>query len=294
MVADRRLNAYELFNSALSAFHSGDLPAAVTHLRGAFFENLYIAPVLLEEEYYPQEIWYESGEAGPEAAQAYVDRYGDGWREAPETIHFLAAVWRDPLVRAELKNFLGHSRNLLTVEAPGARADLLRERDVFLNPERIKRTQTEIIARLKVRAPKIPRPRPRLGLILLAARDPATTVRFYQELFEIEASATSETAGGYLEFEFEGITVAIHGNDRMPENDPYQLGPRPGSLGWGALFVFQVKDLERYLQNANRHGHKIVDSDLAASGRRFFVVKDPSGYLIEVTEERPRGLELYS
>jgi hypothetical protein len=31
---------------------------------------------------------------------------------------------------------------------------------------------------------------------------------------------------------------------------------------------------------------------MGAQGRRFFVVKDPSGYLLEITEETPKGLQV--
>jgi hypothetical protein len=38
-------------------------------------------------------------------------------------------------------------------------------------------------------------------------------------------------------------------------------------------------------------GLQLIDCDLARKGARFFVVKDPSGYVIEITEEEPRGLK---
>ena len=64
----RQENPGDLFNSALDSFSVGKLEKAVVCLRAAFFENLYIAPHLIGEEFYQQEIWHCGNEAGPEAA----------------------------------------------------------------------------------------------------------------------------------------------------------------------------------------------------------------------------------
>ena len=89
-----------------------------------------------------------------------------------------------------------------------------------------------------------------------------------------------------------GIHIAIHGYDNSGHGDPYRLGPPPSSFGWGAIFVIRVKEFDRYYGNALREEIEVLDSDLAAQGKRYFVVKDPSGYVLEMTEEEPRGLEL--
>lgn len=290
-MSDERPTPPELFNAAVSAFLRGELARAVAFLRGGFFENLYIAPSLLDEEFYPQKIWYPGADAEPPAAREYVHRYGRLWQESPEALVLLGSVWNDPLVRAELKKFLNLSKNMLGVRTPFEHEDLRRERDVFLNPERLKRTGTEILARIERRGLRAPLPRPRLGLVLLAAKDPALSVDFCRRLLGVEPITVARQAGGYAEFELDGVHLAIHGQDRQAPGDPYALGPPPAALGWGAIFVIRVAGFERYYENAVEHGIAIVDSDLTANGRRFFVVKDPSGYLLEITEENPKGLE---
>jgi predicted enzyme related to lactoylglutathione lyase len=292
-VAAGPLAAAELFNAAAELFARGEVDRAVPLLRGGFFENVYVAPLLLGEACHRQEVWHSSAEAEPQAAREYVGRYGRLWQEDSRALEFLAAVWNDPLVRAELRNYLNLLRNILAVRREAKRAELLRERDVFLNPERLKRTQSEILGRLSRARLDLPVRRPRLGLILLASRDPAATVRFYEQLFAVAPSVTSGTGGGYAEFELDGVHLGVHGLDRPAAGDPYALGPPPEALGWGAILVIRVADLDRYHENAGRAGIEIVDSDLSAAGRRFFVVKDPSGYLLEVTEEEPRGIELF-
>jgi catechol 2,3-dioxygenase-like lactoylglutathione lyase family enzyme len=290
-VADDHPTASELFNAAVEAFSRAEIPSALTLLRGGFFENLYVAPLLLGEEFYPQRIWYPGAGAEPQAARDYVSRYGRLWEEEPQALEFLAVVWNDPLVRAELKKFLNLSKNMLAARGNNNREELLRERRLFLNPERLKRTQAELLTRLERTNLRVPLPKPRLGLIMLASKDPAKTVEFYRNLLNVEPITTSQVAGGYAEFELAGVHLAIHGQDRAAAGDPYGLGPSPECLGWGSILVIRVADLAGYHENATAAGIEIVDSDLTSAGRRFFVVKDPSGYLLEITEENPKGLD---
>jgi len=282
-------NPFELFNAALEAFCRSELPAAVALVRQGFFENLYIAPCLVGDEYERQDIWYAGEDGQPLAAKEYVTRYGRQWEARPGAVSFINEVWNDPLVRAELRGFINLSKNLLSVRESDFQ-DRLHERNLFLSPARLRRTQTEILSRLSKARLHSPPQRPRMSLVLLASRNPAASVEFYRNLLQVEPISTSGLAGGYAEFEFDGVQFGIHGQDRTAKGDPYLLGPPPASLGWGAIFVFRVADFNRYYETALSLAVQIVDSDLAPKGRRYFVVKDPSGYLIEVTEEDPKGL----
>lgn len=281
----------ELFNQALESFTRGEIPQAVARLRAGYFENLYIAAVLLREEFQHLEIWSGGPHAEPKAAQEYAARYRRLWDEAPHGLDFLKSVWIDPLVRSELKNYINLCKSLHNARPGRQQLDLLKERDRFVNPERIKRTQSEILQRIE-RAPyRTPPQKPRLPLVMLASRDPQASILFYRNLLEVEPAQTAQTAGGYAEFEFQGVHLAVHGYDASGQGDPYRLGPPPRSLGWGAIFVIRVGDFDRYYENAVRHEIELVDCDLGRRGHRYLVVKDPSGYLLEITEEEPRGLE---
>ncbi|MGQ9592351.1 MAG: VOC family protein [Planctomycetota bacterium] len=289
MSADRP-TAFEFFNAALEAGRRGELADAVLLLRGAFFENLYIAPLLLGEECHSQRIWHPSAEAGLRAAEEYAERYGRLWKSDGAAMALLREVWGDSLVRSELQSFINVSRNILDARSEKQRSDLLKERELLKNPERLRRTQPGILARLErleLSAPLVP---PRLALVMVASRDPSVTVEFYRKLLGIEPRTTSGLARGFAEFEVGEVRVAVHGLDQAASGDPYRLGAAPQCLGWGAIFVFSVRDFERYYRNAAAAGLEILDSDLSSAGRRSFVVKDPSGYLIEITEEEPRGL----
>lgn len=283
--------ACDLFNGAVEAFHESNIPKSVVFLRRGFFENLYVSPLLLGEDYHRQKIWYPSSESEPGAAQEYARRYGDRWKQDPSAIEFLREVWNDTLVRAELHSYINLSKNMLNASSEKQRTDLLQERELFINPKRLQRTQAEIVMRLQTEPHSIPASRPRLALILLASKDPAESLEFYKRLFCVEPTTANQIAGGYIEFQFEGVHLAIHGHRRVGEGDPYLLGPPPKSLGWGAIFVIQVGDLEFYYDNAVSMKCEIVDRDVDSPGHRFFVVRDPSGYVFEITEEAPRGLE---
>ncbi|MBI4607213.1 MAG: VOC family protein [Planctomycetes bacterium] len=193
-------------------------------------------------------------------------------------------------MRTELRSFINLCRNILTAREKEL-DDRLRERELFLSPARLERTQAEILARLEKANLTVPLPKPRLGLVMLASKDPAASVQFYRSLLGVEPVTTSRLARGYAEFRFEGVGLAIHGQDRPAAGDPYLLGPPPACLGWGAVFVFRVAEFHRYYGNAVSAGLELVDCDLSRRGERFFVVKDPSGYLIEVTEEDPKGFK---
>jgi catechol 2,3-dioxygenase-like lactoylglutathione lyase family enzyme len=285
-------NAFELFNAAIDALSRGDLAGAVRHLREGFFENLYIAPLLIGEECHPQRIWHPGPESETPAAGEYVARYGRLWEAQPGALAALKSLWHDSLVRAELKGFINLSKKILNAPSESVRSELLRERVLFQSAERIKRTQTEIVGRLARTEARISAgARPRLALVLLAAKDPAASVEFYRQLLGVEPRTTSGMAGGYAEFEFEGVHLAIHGQNRAAPDDPYALGPPPAAFGWGSIFVFRVPAFDRYYENAVATGAPILDGDLTTLGRRSFVVKDPSGYLLEITEEEPKGFE---
>jgi catechol 2,3-dioxygenase-like lactoylglutathione lyase family enzyme len=183
------------------------------------------------------------------------------------------------------------SKNLLNARSPSQEADMRRERDLVLSPERIKRTQAEIVGRITRAQASLPARRPRLSLVMLASRDPTAAVAFYRSLLGLEPATALDGGGGYAEFEFEGVHLAIHGQSRAAAQDPYLLGPAPEALGWGALFVFHVEAFDRYYENALSAGIEVLDRDLAETGKRSFVVKDPSGYLLEIAEGQPRGYE---
>ncbi len=283
-------NPAEWYNQAVEAFYRGELAEAVSCLRAGFFGNFYVPPLLLGEESQIMSPWHFSPLAEPPAAEDYAARYRTLWLENPQALPFLRQVWSDPLVRNELKSYANLCKSLNQTGEPQRRQELLKERERFINPERIKRTQSEILQRLSKSSLNPPVERPFLGLVMFSTSNPAESLQFFRKVFGLEPVRTSEIAGGYAEFDLQGVRIAVHGYNQHGHGDPYRLGPPPKSFGWGAFFVIRVKDFDRYYQNALSAGFEILDSDLEMKGLRFFVVKDPSGYVFEITEEELRGL----
>ncbi len=283
------LTPADLFREGLKAFNQGELSKAVAYFRAGFFENLYVAPILLREEYQVQSIWYPGSLAEPKSAEDFVSRFKVDWQESEGAIQFLRHLWNDPLVRTELRGYINLCKSIGNAREDRQRADLLKERLRFISLDRIKRTQYEILQRIQLAELRTPVAPPFLGLVMLSSIDPAKTVEFFRKLFEIEPVKVSKVAGGYAEFQLQGIHIGIHGYNQHGQGDPYRLGPPPESLGWGAFFVIQITKFDRYYDNASRNGFEIIDCDLRKRGSRFFVVKDPSGYIFELTEEKLRG-----
>ena len=210
----------------------------MTCLRAGFFENLYIAPTLIGEDFYPQPIWYRSAGSEPQAAADYVTRYGRLWREMDDSLLFLREIWNDPLVRRELQSFLNLSKAILQAPDDGVRGEYVGETEWFTDLRRIQSTQTEILGRLQANSFSRPLERPGVAAICLAARDPARTVEFFRRLLNVEPVRTSRRARGYAEFELpaagaagqQAVRIAIHGHDRQAAGDPYRLGPPPALI----------------------------------------------------------------
>lgn len=283
------LTPADLYREGLAAFRQGEISRAVAYLRAGFFENLYIAPILLGEEFEVQAIWYPGSQAEPSAARDFASRFAVDWQEVESSLRFLRHLWNDPLVRTELRGYINLCKSIRQARDERQRDELLRERSRFVSLERIKRTQLEILQRIQAADLRTPTGPPFLGLVMLSSRDPAASVVFFRKLFEVEPVKVSKVAGGYAEFQLQGIHIGIHGYDQHGHGDPYRLGPPPESLGWGAFFVIQITAFERYYENAIRAGIEIIDCDLRTRGSRFFVVKDPSGYVFEITEEALRS-----
>jgi len=165
--------APELFNQGLESFTRGEIAQAVARLRAGLFENLYIAPILMKEDFQAQAIWYPGPQAEPKSAAEYATRYRRLWDETANSLDFLRSIWVDPLVRSELKAYVNLCKSLLNARAGRQQLDLLKERDRFLNPERIKRTQMEILQRIENAEYRTPAERPHLPLVMLASSDPA-------------------------------------------------------------------------------------------------------------------------
>jgi len=124
----------------------------------------------------------------------------------------------------------------------------------------------------------------RLHYILLISPDPSASTAFYQRLFGCAPRVESDDGEGYVEFRFGATTLAIRGMD--PDLiASHHLEPQPSSRGWGAFFVFSVDNFDQVYGRARSAGFAILEGEFQTKGHRFFALKDPAGYVLEISEE---------
>ena len=124
----------------------------------------------------------------------------------------------------------------------------------------------------------------RLHFILLLSDDPEASTEFYRRLFGCAPRMQNTEGDGYVEFRFGATTLAIRGTDRALVG-AHDMEPTPSSRGWGVFFVFSVDNFDQVYGRARAAGFTILDGEFQNKGRRYFALKDPSGYVLEVSEE---------
>jgi catechol 2,3-dioxygenase-like lactoylglutathione lyase family enzyme len=125
----------------------------------------------------------------------------------------------------------------------------------------------------------------RLHYILLLSDDPEISTEFYRRLFGHGPRIQSSDGDGYVEFRFGATTLAIRGTDRNLLS-AHDLEATPSSRGWGAFFVFSVDNFDQIYARARAAGFTFLDGEFNQRGKRYFALKDPSGYVLEISEER--------
>lgn len=97
---DDRGDPHHTFCWGLALYQSGDRRAALDRWRGAFFQNLYTAPLLLDEDVPELDVWHRTNLEYPYYAEDYVALYGTLWEQAPAARQALGRLWHDPDVAA--------------------------------------------------------------------------------------------------------------------------------------------------------------------------------------------------
>lgn len=111
---------HQAFCWGLALYKSGDQHAAVAKWRKAFFENIYIAPLLLAEPSPPDDIWLFTNLAWADYAQEYVNLYSEIWKRAPEALSCLRRLWNDPEMRTDVTRWLRIGKELKELSDTGS------------------------------------------------------------------------------------------------------------------------------------------------------------------------------
>lgn len=126
---DDRGDPHHTFCWGLALYQTGDRPKALDHWRRGFFENLYVAPLLLDEAPPKANVWHRTNLEYPDYAEEYIALYGRLWDRTPDAREALRRLWNDPAVRADRDRWLALGRTLnehaerARQDAPGAQAE---------------------------------------------------------------------------------------------------------------------------------------------------------------------------
>jgi catechol 2,3-dioxygenase-like lactoylglutathione lyase family enzyme len=123
-----------------------------------------------------------------------------------------------------------------------------------------------------------------LSQVFLLVSNLARSVRFYREL--LERAPASEDAR-HTRFDLGPISLTIH-EDLMPaETAIWRVDPMPERRGWGVYLTFPTADLEGTYAKLTRIGAEILTTPRTTPwGSMMFIVKDPDGYLLEISQRR--------
>jgi tetratricopeptide (TPR) repeat protein len=113
---------HHLFCWGLALYDAARRPEAVAKWRRACFENVYIPPLLLDEDDPEGEIWLFSNLEWPEYAEEYFVLYGELWERSPDALECLRRLWHDPEMRQDLERWLEVGRRLEAL-APQVRTE---------------------------------------------------------------------------------------------------------------------------------------------------------------------------
>jgi lactoylglutathione lyase len=110
------------------------------------------------------------------------------------------------------------------------------------------------------------------------------TVHFYREL--LGRPPASEDAR-HARFELGPISLTVHEDLTPAELSAWRVDALPERRGWGVYFTFPTDDLEGTYRVLTSIGAEILTTPKATPwGTTMFLVKDPDGYLLEISQRR--------
>ena len=123
-----------------------------------------------------------------------------------------------------------------------------------------------------------------LSQVFLLVSNLARSLHFYRQLLDREP-ASQDTR--HARFDLGQVSLTIHEDLTPAEVSMWKVEPMPERRGWGVYLTFPTDDLDETYRRLAALGGEILTTPLATSwGTRMFLVKDPDGYLLELSERR--------
>ena len=121
----------------------------------------------------------------------------------------------------------------------------------------------------------------KLSTVFLIGRNLKASRKFYTESLGLkEASATAD----HIRYDVGGVALVIHAPISDEEMRAWNLEPVREPLGAGVVVTLQAKDVDATHKELTLRGADIVFPPRDAPwGVRFFMLRDPDGFLIEVS-----------
>ena len=126
-----------------------------------------------------------------------------------------------------------------------------------------------------------------LPAIFLITKDYEASLRFYTETLGLkEASRTKD----HVRYELGGASLIIHAPISDEEMRKWNLEPLREPRGSGVVVTLSPDDVDRAYSALTEKGAEVVFPPRDAPwGVRMFMLKDPNGFLIEVSKPLPAG-----
>jgi catechol 2,3-dioxygenase-like lactoylglutathione lyase family enzyme len=121
----------------------------------------------------------------------------------------------------------------------------------------------------------------KLSTVFLIGRNLDTSRKFYTETLGLkEASVTAD----HVRYDVGGVFLVVHAPIPDEEMRAWNLDPLREPLGAGVVVTLRAKDVDAAHEELSRRGADIVFPPRDASwGVRLFMLRDPDGFLIEVS-----------
>ncbi len=123
-----------------------------------------------------------------------------------------------------------------------------------------------------------------LSQVFLLVSDLTRSSQFYRRLLGRPPALEDER---HARFDIGPISLTIH-EDLMPsEITIWRVDPMPERRGWGVYLTFPTDDLEGTYKDLTGIGAETLTTPTTTPwGTTMFLVKDPDGYLLEISQRR--------
>jgi catechol 2,3-dioxygenase-like lactoylglutathione lyase family enzyme len=122
-----------------------------------------------------------------------------------------------------------------------------------------------------------------LSHIFLLVSHLERSIHFYRQL--LERAPVSEDAR-HARFDLDQVSLTIHEDLTAAEVLAWKVDPVPERRGWGVYLTFPTDDLDQTHRKLDAIGAEILTTPRPTPwGARMFLVKDPDGYLLEISQQ---------